>query len=489
MTEEHVLQDQDLGLPVGRKSRVHDVLLGLAALVGMAVVMAIGLLARPVNDDYWAFSTQDLNGFWGSLVWYYTEFQGNVTSWFFILLHEQQWYAALTPLAAIGSVLGFFILLGLACWGGLTFLGVDVGKGWRKIARLIIGSLVVWLSLESVVGPNSTTAFYYMPSTIVHIWPWLFGLIALGLIFRERAIRGSMPLAVSSGFLAGSLGLIEAAVIFLATVIMLVWVRRWNEAPVQRRPSIGWIFGISFGFAIQVLSPATWARGGGIGSDTALTTNVQAVERLLAMSNSVGGERFSQLLLDLAGVDVWARGLVPVAVVGDLFLRIGLLAVIGVVAWWMTREVTLCVSRSELRKRMAVGMLVVISGGIAYSVSGALYAYAGRHAAGLALIVTMLSAGWAVYHRERWQRHRSGVLVGFILSLILLAGLAGQQLWVGLMRAQAWDESLLTNRVLVAEGRLSELVSVGYRAGASSSGLRDHDGGAAYIEWVRRIGG
>ena len=67
-----------------------------AALCGAWIVCSVALvltipLGRPVNDDYWAIGSLMHDGFGSSLSWYYTEFQGNVVSWFFILLHEVPW--------------------------------------------------------------------------------------------------------------------------------------------------------------------------------------------------------------------------------------------------------------------------------------------------------------------------------------------------------------------------------------------------------------
>lgn len=460
-------------------------LAGGAASVLLMLVLSV--LGRPVNDDYWAFSSVDQDEFWGSLAWYYTEFQGNVTSWLFILLHEQQWYGVLTPLASAGSILVFFLLLAAGVWGGLTLIGVDLGQGWRKAAILCIGSVAAWLSLESVIGPNSTTALYYMPSTIVHIWPWIFSLYALGLVFRNAPLKGAVGLAVVAGFLAGSLGFVEGVLIAAATMVMAAWIRWWSQSTVQRGAAIAWVVGLSIGILVQSLSPATWGRGGGLGSEGALTTNVQAVERLLAMTETRVGGELVNLVLGVADIDVWARALVPVAVFGDLFVRVGLLAVVLLVGWWAARGMSVRLPRPELRRRLAVGSVVVVGGALGYSGSGALYAYAGRHAAGLALVVTVLAAGWAVYLQPWWIDHGRAAIVSGLVGVLILGVLAIQQVTVGWQRASEWDSALELNRQLILEGRVEELINVPYRAGLSSSGLRDHDGSQAYINWVMRV--
>jgi hypothetical protein len=272
-----------------------------------------------------------------------------------------------------------------------------------------------------------------------------------------------------------------------STIALIIWGKYWCESAIQRRVVSGWSIGLAVGILIQALSPATWGRGGGLGSEAALTTNVQAVERLFTVVENRLGSELVDSLLSAVSIDMWARILVPFAVLGDLVVRPGLIAVIGVVAWWMTRNPDLYVARVELRRRLAVGLVVVSVAAVGYAGSGALYAYAGRHAAGLALVVTALAAGWAVYLKQYWLHRRRAVAVFGAASTVLLALLALTQIWVGFNRASAWDESLENNKVLISEGRLTELESVGYRAGLSSSGLRDHDGSGAYIDWLRRV--
>lgn len=463
-----------------------DFWLAAGGLFCAAVVGALLVSGRPVNDDYWAFGSQIEGGFWGSLAWYYTEFQGNVVSWFFILLHEQQWFTGVTLLGSAGSILVFFLLMSWASWGGLSFLGVELQRGWRRLAVLAMAAVAGWLSLESVVGPNSTTAIYYMPSTIVHIWPWLFCLVGLGLVFRETLTHFSLVLAVFAGFMAGSLGFVEGVIIGGATLAMVLWALKWKPSPVHSHAAWSWIIGLLGGLLVQVASPATWGRGGGLGSEGALTTNVQAVERLLSMAQARLGSGLVDSILGIADVDVWARVLVPFAALGDLILRPGLLAIIFIVAWWSTRGARTQLPRRELRKRLAIGLFVVTAGFLAYSASGALYAYAGRHAAGLALGVTLLAVGWTIYRAPLWERWHKPVSVAGVAGVMILVALSIQQVSIGISRMVAWDQAFLINRERILDGRYTDLVDVAYRAGVSSSGLRDHGSSGSYIEWIQR---
>lgn len=460
-----------------------------AAWVSCALLLVATLsMGRPVNDDYWAIGSLMADGFGGSLTWYYTEFQGNISSWFFILLHELPWLGGVSPWASSVSIALTLIILAGASWGGLIFLGLQWAKGWRFWAFLTIVTAVGWLSLASLVSPNAMTLVFYMPSTIVHVWPWCFALLALGLSVR----RGNSPLGWlwmgMLGFLAGNLGLVEAVVIASSTAIagMLAW-RKADALPIDRSLAFGWGVGLGAGLAVQLASPATWGRGGGLGTDGALTTNVEAVNRIFGQADALAGPALSQSLLSLLDVESWARLLVPVAVTGDLLLRPGLLATFVLAAWWAARQPgDFTLTHRALRSRLLLLTLVTVIGALAYSASGALYAFAGRHVAGLALVVAILFAGLGVLTSSWWARHQRLLVFGALVSLIVVVGLAVQQVRFGWTRANAWDEALAVNTALIAEGRTVDLVDVPLKAGISRSGLRDHDRSGAYIEWVRR---
>ena len=123
---------------------------------------------------------------------------------------------------------------------------------------------------------------------------------------------------------------------------------------------------------------------------------------------------------------------------------------------------------------------------MAYSLSGAFYAYAGRHVAGLAIVVAVLTAGLGIYWRNWWTYRPRLLRTAVLLSAVVLVVLGLQQAWFGITRTVAWDDALALNRALIQEGRVSELVNVPLKAGISQSGLRDHDGSPSYVEWVRQ---
>ena len=456
-----------------------------------ACILLLGLalpLGRPVNDDYWALGSLDDLGFLESLYWYYLNYQGNVVSWFFILLHEVPWWDGIRVWGAAPSLLVVYGVLMGACWGALVFLGVRLPSGWRWWAVLTIVTTVVWLSLASVVSPNAMTLVFYVPSTIVHVWPWCFFLIALGIVTRA----GRLPLAwlwmLVLGLLAASLGLVEAVLVAMSS-LLVAWAMRKQRSALSISPvAVGaWFAGLGAGLLVQLVSPATWGRGSGIGSEGALSTNVQAMERLMAQGDALLGAAFSQGLLSVAAVEVWARVLVPVAVVGDLLLRPGLVAIFALAAWWSLRDPTaFALNGSQMRPRIVGLALVAVTGAVAYSFSGALYAYAGRHVAGLAIVVSVLMAGLGVYSQHWWEKRPGLLRAAALLSAVVMVALGAQQAWFGITRAVAWDDALARNRTLIQEGRLSELVNVPLKAGVSQSGLRDHDGSPSYIEWVRR---
>ena len=217
-----------------------------------------------------------------------------------------------------------------------------------------------------------------------------------------------------------------------------------------------------------------------------MTTNVDAVYRIFDQADAFAGPALSQSLLSLLQVEDWARLLVPIAVAGDLILRPGLLAVFVFAAWWAAREPgDFTLTHRALRSRLLFLGLVTVIGALAYSASGALYAYAGRHVAGLALVVTTVVAGLGVLTSTWWARNQRLLVLGALAALIVVVGLAVQQARFGWTRANAWDEALAVNRALIAEGRTADLVDVPLKAGISQSGLRDHDRSGAYIDWMR----
>ena len=466
---------------------------GSAALVTswVACLLLLGLtlpLGRPVNDDYWALGSLNDLGFLDSLTWYYLNYQGNVVSWFFILLHEVPWWDGIRVWGAAPSLLVVYGVLAGACWGALRFLGVRLPNGWRRWAVLTIVTTVVWLSLASVVSPNTMTLVFYVPSTIVHVWPWCFFLIALGIVSRGSRLPLAWLWMLFLGLLAASLGLVEA-VLVSASSLIVAWAMRRKRSTLSISPlAVGaWFAGLGAGLLVQLVSPATWGRGSGIGSEGALSTNVQAVERVLAQGDALMGSAFSQGLLNVAALEVWARALVPVAVIGDLLLRPGLVAIFVMAAWWSLRDPgAFTFSGSQLRPRLVGLALVTLTGAVAYSLSGALYAYAGRHVAGLAIVVSVLMAGLGVYWRNWWSNRSRLLRAAAVLSAVTLVALGVQQAWFGITRAVAWDDALALNRALIQEGRLSELMNVPLKAGVSQSGLRDHDGSPSYVEWVQQ---
>lgn len=470
-------------------ARIADRTLDAALVAGAAMSASLVIVTlptgRPVTDDYGAIESWT-KGLGPSLAWYYTEFQGNVLSWLFIMISQLPWLDGVRSWGSAASVTVTLLVLAYACWGALTFLGIAWPRRWRFAALLLVATVVTWLCLASVVSPNAMTLVFYIPSTIVHVWPWCFALAALGLVFRRQSLRGSLIWAGACGLMAGGLGFVEGLTIAAATVFVFVYRRSWRPR-VQASGACGWVVGMSIGLGIQFASPATWSRGGAVGSEGALLTNIQAVKRLLAQGDALVGPSFGQWMLSALNVEDWARLLVPGAVAGDLLVRPGLVAVFLLAGWWVVRDAgRFTLARPDLKSRMVVLLVVCLFGGVAYSLSGALYAYAGRHVAGLAIIVSAMVFGLGVYAEPWWLRHQVAAFWGAWIAVAIVLLLGVQQAQYGLSRARAWDAAFAINRVLIEQGRLTELVDVPLKAGLSNSGLRDHDGSTSYVAWVLR---
>lgn len=469
-------------------TRSRDAALALGWLASIALIATTMTHGRPVNDDYWAIGSLASEGFWGSVVWYYRDFQGNVTSWFFILLHQLAWIDGVATWASAVSILANLGLLAAGSWGVFTFLGLSIWRGWRRWAALTIITVFAWLSLASMVSPNSMTLVFYVPSAIVHVWPWCIALLALGLAVRAGSHRFGSLIMATLGLFGGNLGLVEGGVIACSTACIGILARRSPSAwPIPKSMSIGWVIGLLSGLLLQIASPGTWSRGATVESGSALSTNVDAVNRILTYGESLTGVELSQFLFSIMDVEIWARALVPIAVMGDTFLRPGLLAALFLAGWLVGRH-SQGLPRDEgiLRSRLLGLTLAATLGVVAYSFSGALYAYAGRHVAGLALVVTALAVGVGALVSKWWARHsplRSGLVFA---SLVIFLALAVQQVNFGWTRATAWDQALSVNRVLITQGRVDNLIDVPLRAGLSQSGLRDHGGSREYVDWVRR---
>lgn len=460
--------------------------LGALAAMCLVILFSTAILARPVNDDFWALGALNADGFWGALVWYYQDFQGNVTSWFFILLHAQLWANGVGLLGASLSIAFGYIVLGGACWGVLTYFGVRLPTGWVRYAILTIATTITWLSLASFISPNSLTAVHYMISTFVHIWPWALALLAVGLLCRHHRSTLALVSLALLGFLAGSLGIVEAACLVGATAIFALWSFSGRASCDWWGRGAGvWTGALLAGFVFQLASPATWGRGSGLGSEGALTTNVQAVERLLNLSDRIVGPAVGQNMLIWADIEVWARVLVPLAVVGDVLLRPGVLAVFVVGALWAVGWPRMWQQAGvELNARI-VPLLVILAGGaVVYSLSGALYAYAGRHVAGLALVGTALALGLGARTAAWWERRRRLLVTASVLSAVVLSGLGLQQVGWAWSRAQAWDAAQVANWQSIRDGRVSDVIEVPVRAGLSMSGLRDHGNSQDYRDWL-----
>jgi hypothetical protein len=184
-------------------------------------------------------------------------------------------------------------------------------------------------------------------------------------------------------------------------------------------------------------------------------------------------------------IEVWARALVPFAVVGDLLTRPGVLAVFVLGALWaMFRPQMWRLRGRDLDSRVLALAGILLGGAIVYSMAGALYAYAGRHVAGLALVGTVLALALGGRSARWWSRHRLALVVSGAAAVLVLGLLGLQQLHWGWTRAQSWDAAQSRNVQAIKEGSTGELIDVPLKAGISMSGLRDHGGSSAYQEWL-----
>jgi len=242
---------------------------------------------------------------------------------------------------------------------------------------------------------------------------------------------------------------------------------------------------LAVGFGIQLASPAFLARSGD--GDTALETNIAGVERLLIQVDSVFGQGSMNSITNTFSVDFLARALAPIAVLSDLILRPGLLAVLFLAAYWkMAQPGTFTLTTSELKSRLWPLVIVIFAGAILYSISGAFYAYAGRHLSGLALLVTVVIAGVGICSKNWWQGRGRLLATLSALSLCALVVLGVCQYTLGQSRAERWDKALITNVEILRSGSGQELVSESLKAGLSQSGVRDHEGREFYATLLKR---
>ena len=458
-------------------------------VLALALVCVVALTGRPVNDDYWAMASLLQRDFLGSLVWYYTEFQGNVLSWALILTHELTWLSGLQSWASALSIAGLSCVLLFAAWGSLAFLGATYPTRARAFTVNAATAVVMWLSLTSVVSPSSITFVYYVPSSIVHVLPWCLALGALGIISRNQATPWALVACLALGILAGGLGLVEGFVILGGTLLMVLVSKGARGHGLRAsRLLAGWMLGLVGGLAVQVASPATWTRSSLASSGESISTNVLAVERLQAQVERIAGPGAIDQAVDLLGAEAWSRLLVPIAVAGDLLLRPGLIAAFmlaSAVAFWKPGMWAL--PGRDLKVRIAALSGVVLIGLAAYSLAGASYAYAGRHVSGLAIVLTVIAIGLGVLVAPAW-RGRQRLLIGFaVASLMLLIALAVQVVVAGIERATAWDAALSANRQAIKVGHVEALIDVPLKGGISQSGLRDHEGSPDYIAWLSQL--
>lgn len=448
-----------------------------ASLFAWPIAPITFLFVRPVNDDYWALGSLHRFGFLGSLKWYHVEFQGNVTSWLFIILHEQLWLHGVTAFGAVPSVLITLLLLTFSVLGFRRFLGL------KLVGSLIpILAALIWLSLDSVISPNSMTFVYYIPSAIVHVWPWLLALAALGLMASDYRSRWLLPVVFLMSVAAGSLGFVEGVAIGIATAVFTLYERiRLQGLNLWRSAARTWTAGILSGLAIQLAAPSTWNRSTRVVDPQ--VTNIEAVGRLFSAIGKVSPQLASGLQ-SMASPETWAQILVPFAVLGDLLARPGLVALLFIAAWLAKRGLlTSSLSPELLRDRVTPLKMVVVISFVLYSVSGAMYAYAGRHVAGLAVLVALIGIFFGMTNSGRLIRTgRVAVPVSVIVFLLIGA----QQFYLGYSRMVAWDKAQRQNLLILKGEASGPLINVPLKAGISQSGLRDHDGSREYQEWLLR---
>ena len=447
-----------------------------------------------MNDDYWAIDSLHSLGFVGSLNWYWTSFQGNVGSWFFILIHEYSWINGVSPLAsALSFVVSLAILAG-ASWGGLRYMGFIVPRGWRGSVVIGVTTLVALVSLTSVVSPSTLTFAYYVPSTIVHVWPWCLGMWVLGFVSGRTTAttwRGTWVLCGAAGLVAGLLGFVESIALLTCTGVFAVfaWRRGLWDHPVARN-GWAWAVGLAVSSAIQFLSPSTWLRA--TSPETGITdnTNVQAVYRLLAALTEHVHPSTTDAALSIFDAVTWTYTLVPLAVVTELLIRPGLVGIALLSSFWVIRRPRdFTLSRQSLLQRVGVLAIAVATSACLYAVSGAAYAFAGRHVTGLSIAVCALAVGFGALSAPWWTRHASLLRAAVAVSVILLVALGLYQASLARERAEAWDAAQEVNRARLAGGDVAALLDVGLKGGLSQSGLRDHEGSEAYVIWLRRTGG
>jgi len=444
------------------------------------------LQTRPVNDDFGLMFGIDQIGFWQVIENYYTGFQGNTSALFITLLHQYLWINGPTTISYLAPVVLTFAVVTGGSWGALTYLGFRFPSGWRGYAISIITGTVAWLSLTSVVSPNSTSLVFYFWSTVIHAWPFAVALLALGIIFRHEKNKSHWFTLSVLGVFAGWLGTVEGALIVFGTLTIGLMRRFTHEKEPLNKLSVRfWSLGLAVGFGIQLVSPAFLARSGA--GDAALSSNIDGVNRLLTQLESIFGQGFITSVTNTFSIEFLARALAPMAVLSDLVIRPGLLAVLFLAAYWkISQPGTFKLSTAEIKSRLWPLVIVICAGAILYSISGAFFAYAGRHLAGLALLVTVVIAGVGICSSDWWQSRQRLLATLSTLSLCVVVALGIYQFALGQSRADRWDRALVTNAEILRSGSGEELASEPIKAGLSQSGVRDHEGDPFYATLLKR---
>lgn len=460
--------------------------------VGISIVLfssfcIVACLRRPVNDDYLALATLMDKGFFGSIAWYFMHVQGNVLSWFFILIADAPWLRGLNPIFNLLPFIFSFTLMFFSIFGFLKFAFDLKLKSFQNFLSTFLTTSFVLLSLNSLVSPNGISFFLYFPSTVVHVWPWLCFGIALGSI-RGKSSVPVKALLVLTGILAGGLGLVEG-IIFATTTAMIIFftLRKSNRVEIPLPNLIAWSTGVFSGIIVQLISPAAFQRASN--ADSSSVSNVEAVHRCFSLVERFIGHQSSILIQEKLSVQVWLLLLIPISLLLELILRPGLfyflyfiLGVRKLKKWGELDKV----SNTTAYKFFNVLLLYAI---VLYAFSGILFAYAGRQIIGLQILsFLLLRMKYEKLFNSSvnflFQKIKFIVLafVLFITTLLLL-------LIPSFHRYNSWNDAFKVNLNYINSPRdYKKLVSVPLKFGISQSGLRDFENDSAdYLKWMNEI--
>jgi hypothetical protein len=186
-------------------------------------------LVRPVADDYTFLKIYSQEGFASSISYIWNNFGGNITptimraTYLSFSWDASNWYGFMA-FSITTSLLVIVSYLVLITW--LT------NRGMRQITiNDLVIALLASLAFEGLFTPGLSSAYLFGAAAGVHLWPVCIFILSLKLIesCSDKQSKFSFPgfLLVSTllGFVVGNSGLAESSAIFLALLVISIWLQ------------------------------------------------------------------------------------------------------------------------------------------------------------------------------------------------------------------------------------------------------------------------